>query len=65
LMGLAGNLLAGRYRLDEPIGRGGFSEVWRASDTVLARPVAVKLLRCVRDFARKQWPPSGAVRLMS
>ena len=43
-MGLAGNLLAGRYRLDEPIGRGGFSEVWRAADTVLARPVAVKLL---------------------
>ncbi|HYB47473.1 MAG TPA: serine/threonine-protein kinase, partial [Streptosporangiaceae bacterium] len=43
-MGLAGNLLAGRYRLDEPIGSGGFSEVWRATDTVLARPIAVKLL---------------------
>ena len=43
-MGLAGNLLAGRYRLDEPIGRGGFSEVWRATDAVLLRPVAVKLL---------------------
>ena len=45
MMGLSGNLLAGRYRLDEPIGRGGFSEVWRATDAVLARPVAVKLLR--------------------
>ena len=44
MMGLAGNLLAGRYRLDEPIGRGGFSEVWQATDAVLARPVAVKLL---------------------
>ena len=22
-----------------------------------------KLLRSVRDFARKEWPPSGAVRL--
>ena len=43
-MGLAGDLLAGRYRLDEPIGGGGFSEVWRATDAVLARPVAVKLL---------------------
>src|SRR5215831_9669978 len=43
-MGLAGNLLAGRYRLDELIGGGGFSEVWRATDAVLARPVAVKLL---------------------
>ena len=44
MMGLAGNLLAGRYRLDEPIGAGGFSEVWRATDAVLARPVAVKVL---------------------
>jgi eukaryotic-like serine/threonine-protein kinase len=44
LMGFAGNLLGGRYRLDRPIGAGGFSEVWRATDTVLARPVAVKLL---------------------
>ena len=44
LMGFPANLLAGRYRLDEPIGAGGFSEVWRATDTVLARPVAVKLL---------------------
>jgi eukaryotic-like serine/threonine-protein kinase len=43
-MGQAGKLLAARYRLDEPIGKGGFSEVWRATDTVLARPVAVKLL---------------------
>jgi eukaryotic-like serine/threonine-protein kinase len=43
-MGPAGNLLAGRYRLDELIGGGGFSEVWRATDAVLARPVAVKLL---------------------
>jgi len=50
-MGLAGNLLAGRYRLDEPIGAGGFSEVWRATDAVLARPVAVKLLHpsCARE----------------
>jgi len=43
-MALAGNLLAGRYRLDEPIGAGGFGEVWRATDAVLSRPVAVKLL---------------------
>ena len=43
-MALAGNLLTDRYRLDEPIGRGGFGEVWRATDVVLSRPVAVKLL---------------------
>ena len=43
-MVLAGNLLAGRYRFDEPVGTGWFSEVWRATDVALSRPVAVKLL---------------------
>ncbi|HUZ25479.1 MAG TPA: serine/threonine-protein kinase [Streptosporangiaceae bacterium] len=38
-------LLAGRYRLEGQIAVGGVGEVWRAEDTVLARPVAVKLLR--------------------
>ena len=37
-------LLGSRYALDEPLGAGGFCEVWRATDTVLGRPVAVKLL---------------------
>ena len=43
-MALGGRLLAGRYQLDEPIGTGWFSEVWRATDVALSRPVAVKLL---------------------
>ncbi len=37
-------LIAGRYRLHEPIGRGAMGEVWRAFDETLGRPVAVKLL---------------------
>ena len=40
----AGDLLAGRYRLAEPVGGAGNTVLWRAVDEVLARPVAVKLL---------------------
>jgi len=38
-------LLAGRYTLDALLGRGGMADVHRATDTVLEREVAVKLLR--------------------
>ena len=44
-MALAGVVLGGRYALEEHIGDGGYGEVWHATDTVLSRPVAVKLLR--------------------
>lgn len=37
-------LLQDRYRLVEPIARGGMAEVWEGIDEVLTRPVAVKLL---------------------
>ena len=40
-----GVLLAGRYRLAEPLASGGAGQVWRGTDLVLERRVAVKLLR--------------------
>ncbi len=38
-------LLAQRYRLQQPLGQGGMGTVYEASDTTLDRVVAVKLLR--------------------
>ena len=38
-------LLADRYRLDSLIACGGMGEVWRATDELLQRPVAVKMLK--------------------
>src|SRR3954447_8836469 len=44
--------IAGRYRLDELLGRGGMSEVWAATDKELGRRVAIKLLAPDADTAR-------------
>ncbi len=41
---LTGKTLAGRYRVDAEIGRGGMADVYRGIDVVLDREVAIKVL---------------------
>src|ERR1700760_147701 len=37
-------VLAGRYELEVPLGRGGSGEVWRGRDMATHRPVAIKIV---------------------
>src|SRR5262245_56046604 len=53
-----GTVLNERYRLDEPLATGGMGQVWRATDVLLHRTVAVKtmlpgLAGADIDFGRK------------
>ena len=49
---MAGDVIAGRYRLLEPLGRGAMSAVWLAHDDELDRNVAVKTLAPTADRTR-------------
>jgi serine/threonine protein kinase len=44
-----GDLIAGQYRLDHRLGRGGMGDVWRAHNETLDIDVALKLIRGASD----------------
>ena len=60
---MADELIAGRYRLVEPLGRGAMSSVWAAQDEELGRRVAVKMLGPTADRARFEREARAAASL--
>ena len=65
---LVGDVLADRYELEELVGSGGMSSVFRARDRVLERTVALKVLHqryttttstSSASAARRAWSPAS------
>jgi hypothetical protein len=54
-----GRVVAGRYLLQHPIGRGAMGTVWRAQDSLLARDVAVKEVRLRSPLPDAPGSPGG------
>lgn len=61
--GMGDEVIAGRYRLLEPLGRGAMSSVWLAEDDELGRRVAVKTLAPSADRQRFEREARAAAAL--
>ena len=66
-MTVIGTLISGRFRLEERVGSGGMSTVYRAFDPTLERWVAIKMLQRIARTTtsssasaarRARWPGS-------
>src|SRR5690349_11646637 len=60
---MADEVIAGRYRLIEPLGRGAMSSVWLAQDEELGRSVALKMLGPTADRQRFEREARAAAAL--
>ena len=58
-------LIAGRYRLIEPIGQGGMATVYRGQDEALGRDIAVKLFRASAVAADDVGRQENEMRLLA
>lgn len=61
----ADDLLGGRYRLGETLGRGGMADVHRGEDVVLGREVAIKLVRAGTDGVAQDDRARGEVSVLA
>ncbi|HVH41130.1 MAG TPA: protein kinase [Labilithrix sp.] len=56
----AGEIIAGKYRLNQPLGSGGMAEVWSATNTFTERQVAIKFMN-----AQVAKTPEAAARFLN
>ena len=60
---MVGELILGRFRVERPIGSGGFGTVYRAWDERLERPVAVKVIEGGKTAPRVMREAQAVARL--
>jgi formylglycine-generating enzyme required for sulfatase activity/serine/threonine protein kinase len=53
-LGLLGQTLEGKYRVEQVVGEGGFATVYQATHLVWKRPVAIKVFRAFADLSNAQ-----------